>query len=73
MVQHMIPDDDVKVVIGGSNPHLREIENFIQSQNDSTALIEVMVNATNMPELMAWADIAVAAAGSFPAKSEGIT
>ena len=54
----------VKVVVGGSNPHLREIENFIQSQNDSTALIEVIVNATNMPELMAWADVAVAAAGS---------
>jgi UDP-2,4-diacetamido-2,4,6-trideoxy-beta-L-altropyranose hydrolase len=53
-----------KVVIGGSNPHLREIENFIQSQKDSTALIEVIVNATNMPELMAWADVAVAAAGS---------
>jgi UDP-2,4-diacetamido-2,4,6-trideoxy-beta-L-altropyranose hydrolase len=57
-------DPHVKVVIGGSNPHLRKIENFIQSQNNSTALIEVIVNATNMLELMAWADIAVAAAGS---------
>ena len=57
-------DLHAKVVIGGSNPHLREIKNFIQSQNDSTALIEVIVNATNMPELMAWADFAVAAAGS---------
>ena len=57
-------DVHVKVVIGGSNPHLCEIENFIQSQNDSTALIEVVVNATNMPELMVWADVAVAAGGS---------
>ena len=57
-------DMHAKVVIGGSNPHLREIKNFIPSQNNSTALIEVIVNATNMPELMAWADIAVAAAGS---------
>jgi UDP-2,4-diacetamido-2,4,6-trideoxy-beta-L-altropyranose hydrolase len=57
-------DLHVKVVVGGSNPHLREIENFIQSQNDSTALIEMIVNATNMPELMAWADLTVAAAGS---------
>ena len=65
VIQALIDLDlHVKVVIGGSNPHLREIENFNQSQNNSTALIEVIVNATNMPELMAWADIAVAAAGS---------
>ena len=57
-------DLHAKVVIGGSNPHLQEIENFLRSQKDSTALIEVIVNATNMPELMAWADVAVAAAGS---------
>ena len=65
VIQALIDLDlHAKVVIGGSNPHLCEIENFIQGQNDSTALIEVIVNATNMPELMAWADIAVAAAGS---------
>jgi UDP-2,4-diacetamido-2,4,6-trideoxy-beta-L-altropyranose hydrolase len=65
VIQALIDLDlHVKVVIGGSNPHLREIENFIQSQNDSTAFIELVVNATNMPELMAWADAAVAAAGS---------
>ena len=65
VIQALIDLDlHVKVVIGGSNPHLREIEKFIQSQNNSTAVIEVVVNATNMPELMAWADLAVAAAGS---------
>jgi UDP-2,4-diacetamido-2,4,6-trideoxy-beta-L-altropyranose hydrolase len=65
VIQALIDLDlHVKVVIGGSNPHLREIENFIRSQNKSTALIEVIVNATNMPELMVWADTAVAAAGS---------
>ena len=57
-------DMHAKVVIGGSNPHLREIENFIQGQNDSAAFIEVIVNASNMPELMAWADLALAAGGS---------
>jgi UDP-2,4-diacetamido-2,4,6-trideoxy-beta-L-altropyranose hydrolase len=57
-------DLHAKVVIGGSNPHLSEIENFIQSQNNSTAVIDVIVNATNMPELMAWADLAIAAGGS---------
>jgi UDP-2,4-diacetamido-2,4,6-trideoxy-beta-L-altropyranose hydrolase len=65
VIQALIDLDlHVKVVIGGSNPHLREIENFIRSQHNSTALIEVIVNATNMPELMVWADTAVAAAGS---------
>jgi UDP-2,4-diacetamido-2,4,6-trideoxy-beta-L-altropyranose hydrolase len=65
MIQALVDLDlHVKVVLGGSNPHLREIENFIQSQNDSTALIEVIVNTTNMPELMVWADVAVTAAGS---------
>lgn len=65
VIQALIDLDlHAKVVIGGSNPHLREIGNFIQSQFNSTAFIEVVVNATNMPELMAWADVAVAAAGS---------
>jgi UDP-2,4-diacetamido-2,4,6-trideoxy-beta-L-altropyranose hydrolase len=65
VIQALIDLDlHAKIVIGGSNPHLREIENFLHSQKDSTALIEVIVNATNMPELMAWADVAVAAAGS---------
>ncbi|MEN9468693.1 MAG: hypothetical protein RL630_426 [Verrucomicrobiota bacterium] len=65
VIQALIDLDlHAKVVIGGSNPHLCEIENFLHSQKDSTALIEMIVNATNMPELMAWADLAVAAAGS---------
>jgi len=65
VIQALIDLDlHAKVVIGGSNPHLREIENFIQGQNDSTAFIEVIVNASNMPELMAWADLALAAGGS---------
>jgi UDP-2,4-diacetamido-2,4,6-trideoxy-beta-L-altropyranose hydrolase len=65
VIQALIDLDlHVKVVIGGSNPHLRKIENFIQGQKDSAAFVEVFVNATNMPELMAWADVAVAAAGS---------
>lgn len=57
-------DLHAKVVIGGSNPHLREIEDFIRSQSDSKASIELVVNPTNMPELMAWADLALSAAGS---------
>lgn len=53
-----------KVVIGGGNPHLSGIEEFIQSNVGGATVIESVVNAMNMPELMAWADIAVAAAGS---------
>jgi spore coat polysaccharide biosynthesis predicted glycosyltransferase SpsG len=65
VIQALIDLDlHAKVVIGGSNPHLSEIENFIQSQNNSTAVIDVIVNATNMPELMAWGDLALAAGGS---------
>ena len=54
----------VKVVVGGSNPNLVRIENFIQCRNDNLALIELIVNTTDMPKLMAWADIAVVAGGS---------
>jgi UDP-2,4-diacetamido-2,4,6-trideoxy-beta-L-altropyranose hydrolase len=54
----------IKVVIGGSNPHLDRITEFIQIQSDSPTVIEVIPDASNMPELMAWADLAVAAAGS---------
>jgi UDP-2,4-diacetamido-2,4,6-trideoxy-beta-L-altropyranose hydrolase len=57
-------DLHAKIVVGGSNPHLAEIENFIQSKKNSGSVMEIIVNATNMPELMAWADIAVAAGGS---------
>ncbi|MEI8292959.1 MAG: UDP-2,4-diacetamido-2,4,6-trideoxy-beta-L-altropyranose hydrolase [bacterium] len=57
-------DLHVKVVVGGSNPHVRELENFTQILHGRPADIEVIVNATNMPELMAWADLAVAAGGS---------
>lgn len=57
-------DLHVKVVIGGSNPHLKEIKKFVQTKNNGRALIEIVSNATNMPELMVWADIAVAAGGS---------
>jgi UDP-2,4-diacetamido-2,4,6-trideoxy-beta-L-altropyranose hydrolase len=57
-------DVHAKVVIGGSNPHLGEIEKFIESRRDVRAVVEIVVNSTQMPELMAWADISIAAAGS---------
>lgn len=47
------------VVIGGSNPHAAILEEAAGS-----AGVRVLKNVSNMPELMAWADVAVSAAGT---------
>lgn len=47
-------------VLGGSNPHVDFVERFA---NQSPS-IRFLRDALNMPELMAWADVAVSAAGS---------
>ena len=49
------------VVVGGSNPHLGEIKT---AATESCWRVTVKRDATNMPELMAWADVAISAAGS---------
>jgi UDP-2,4-diacetamido-2,4,6-trideoxy-beta-L-altropyranose hydrolase len=49
------------VVVGGSNPHY---ERLLAAVEKSEVSIELRRNVTNMPELMAWADEAVAAGGS---------
>jgi UDP-2,4-diacetamido-2,4,6-trideoxy-beta-L-altropyranose hydrolase len=49
------------VVVGGGNPHLDEITSAAAA---SRARVRVERIVTNMPELMAWADVAVSAAGS---------
>jgi UDP-2,4-diacetamido-2,4,6-trideoxy-beta-L-altropyranose hydrolase len=49
------------VVVGANNPHYEELQFAVQ---DSRMPIRVESNVTNMPELMAWADIAVSAGGS---------
>lgn len=48
------------VVVGGSNPHRAMLQ---QSVHD-TPHIKLVQDVTNMPELMAWADVAIAAGGS---------
>lgn len=53
-------DLDVRVVVGGSNPHTEVLQQAIQHAPHITLLH----NVTNMPELMAWADVAIAAGGS---------
>ena len=51
----------VIVVVGGSNPHYKKLQSVIESNTESISLQQ---NVNNMPELMAWAYIAIAAGGS---------
>ncbi len=52
---------EAMVVVGGSNPHYEKLSAAIR---ESPFPISLKRNVTNMPELMAWADIAIAAGGS---------
>ena len=52
---------ETKVVIGGSNPHVQSLQSSIIHHPSS---IQLVVDAPNMPELMAWADVAIVAGGS---------
>jgi UDP-2,4-diacetamido-2,4,6-trideoxy-beta-L-altropyranose hydrolase len=54
-------DLEVIVVIGGSNPNYEVLQREI---TDSKVTISLQRNVSNMPELMAWADMAIAAGGS---------
>ena len=49
------------VVIGGSNPHLDSLRSALRTLHPKLRLV---VDATNMPELMAWADSAISAGGT---------
>jgi RimJ/RimL family protein N-acetyltransferase len=49
------------VVIGGSNSHY---EQLLSASQKSLFPIRIEKNASNMPELMAWADVVVTAGGS---------
>lgn len=57
-----LPDDDWEaiVLVGGQNPHYQTLATAVAPN----PRIQLRQNATNMPELMAWADIAVSAGGS---------
>lgn len=52
---------EILAVVGSGNPHLAELRALVSS---ALGRVKFVVDATNMPELMAWADIAVSAAGS---------
>jgi UDP-2,4-diacetamido-2,4,6-trideoxy-beta-L-altropyranose hydrolase len=55
---------EVKVVVGGSNPHLPGLREAAEFATGGESRVELVLNATDMPSLMHWADIAVAAGGS---------
>lgn len=58
----LLPDDDWEavVLVGGQNPHYQTLETAVANY----PRIQLRHNVTNMPELMAWADIAISAGGS---------
>lgn len=56
-----LPESEAVVVVGGSNPHLSAVQRAVAS---CPAGCRLVVNADNMPALMAWADVAFSAAGS---------
>jgi UDP-2,4-diacetamido-2,4,6-trideoxy-beta-L-altropyranose hydrolase len=53
---------EVKVIVGPTNPHFRSLQ--AQSDFGVHGNIHFITNAANIPELMAWADMAVSAGGS---------
>ena len=55
------PDLEVKIVAGPANPNIDALNNALLSAQCSMHIVH---NVKGMPELMAWADIAVSAGGS---------
>ncbi len=51
---------EVVAVLGGSNPHADRLRQF----TNESFCVRFLRDAANIPELMAWADVAVSAAGS---------
>lgn len=51
----------VVIVVGSSNSHKNELE--LQVRNSVTHPVRLVQNITNMPEFMAWADVAVSSGG----------
>ena len=56
-----VPGLEAIAVVGASNPHTDDLEAAIR---ESRVPIDLIRNATNMPELMAWADVAISGGGT---------
>jgi UDP-2,4-diacetamido-2,4,6-trideoxy-beta-L-altropyranose hydrolase len=59
--QVVIDGLEAVVVVGGSNPNYEELQS---AARDSKVTISLERNVTNMPELMAWADVGISAGGT---------
>ncbi|TSA38388.1 MAG: UDP-2,4-diacetamido-2,4,6-trideoxy-beta-L-altropyranose hydrolase [Porphyromonadaceae bacterium] len=55
------PGIEVKIIVGPVNPHKNIL---LQSLSSTRSACELLINPPNMPELMAWADMAISAGGS---------
>lgn len=55
---------EVKVVVGGSNPHLAALRQAADAASGGETRMELVLDSFDMPGLMQWADMAVAAGGS---------
>ncbi len=55
-----MPELEGKIVVGPSNSHLQILTQEISDNKN----LEIIQNTSKMPELMAWADIAISAGGS---------
>ena len=55
------PGIEVKIVVGPSNPHFPKLRDVVRH---APCAMDCVKNETHMPELMAWADLAVTAGGS---------
>ena len=56
-----LPELELTVAIGGSNPHLASIQERIQG---ASCPVRLLKDVSDMPALMVWADLAVAGAGT---------
>jgi UDP-2,4-diacetamido-2,4,6-trideoxy-beta-L-altropyranose hydrolase len=55
-----IPNLEIILVVGGSNPHLPALRAAVER---STLRIEIRESVSDMPALMAWADVGISGAG----------
>jgi UDP-2,4-diacetamido-2,4,6-trideoxy-beta-L-altropyranose hydrolase len=56
---------EATVVIGGSNPHAESLQRSAKEIEERAGIkLSLRSDVANMPELMAWADVAISAAGS---------
>ncbi len=65
------PNLDVRIIVGPGNPHLVTLQQAIDQNANCQHIpatgpctIQLLQNVTDMPALMAWADIAISAGGS---------